>query len=407
MKKLIINLVTIMVVLFQAALYVFAAEDTQQLNREVLELYPGQSFRLALTDGNDSYICYTGNESIATVTQKGLVTAQSAGTTEIRCVISEKKTLKCTVNVKSGKSPESVVLTDNVLTMLKGESYVLGARVIPEKNDSYKKFISSDESVISVDQNGNIKAVNTGNAVVTVESESTAVSSACLIKVVEYGDEEDTLKGVSGVLYNAQGEHMQNTIVNLSNGEFNRNVRTNSSGVFLFDNVTMGSYVLTVYDRGLTNEGVSSNIAVSTGDIHLSCILSDTALAVLYGSNVSSSDNLRDIQIMQKNVDMNTGETYDITTVLTPSGAKGNKLVYRSEDTSVADVDETGRITALNEGGTVIYISNEDGTITRKMTVNVTRYGAGLFGVALFSMLSFIIVLIITVYFHLRKNNNE
>ena len=79
---------------------------------------------------------------------------------------------------------------------------------------------------------------------------------------------------------------MQNTIVNLSNGEFNRNVRTNSSGVFLFDNVTTGSYVLTVYDRGLTNEGVSSNIAVSTGDIHLSCILSDTALAVLYGSNV-------------------------------------------------------------------------------------------------------------------------
>ena len=100
---------------------------------------------------------------------------------------------------------------------------------------------------------------------------------------------------------------------------------------------------------------------------------------------------------------MTSGETYDIAAVLTPSDAKDQKLIYRSEDPNVADVDSTGRITALNEGGTIIYVSSQDGTVSDKMTVNVMRYGTGIFGMSIFIMLTFIAVLIITVYHHLRR----
>ena len=403
MKKFLSVFVMSVILIIGITVSVCAVDGSGNLSRENVELFPGDSFRVAASYGNSSCAFYTNDESVASVTQDGIITAVKTGTTKIRCVDSRGNESECEVKVKSGKGSEKVVLSDNVITMVKGDRYTLGARVISDKENAYKKFVSSDEKVAAVDAEGNITAQNIGTAVVTVETESTAVSAGCIVNVVESTEQDNKKIDVRGVLYNASGDKMQNTVVSLSGGAYSAEVRTDEDGKFAFSNVNSGRYIFTVSSGTVPGEGISANVVIYSGETRLSCILTDTSVSVIYGSNVSSANNLRDIEFAQKNIYLVTGDTYDTGVILTPVSSVGGKLIYTSENTDVADVDNTGRIIALNEGGTVIRVSNEDGTVTDKMTVNVKRYGTGMFGTAIFIMLSFIAVLIITVYFHLKK----
>lgn len=403
MKKFLTGFVMSVMLIIGITVSVCALGNNGKLSREAVELFPGDSFRVAVSYDNSSCTFYTNDESVASVTQDGIITAIKAGTTKIRCVDSRGNTSECEVKVKSGKGPETVVLSDNVITMVKGDKYTLGVRVIPDKESAYKKFVSSDENVAAVDTEGNITAQSIGTAVVTVETESTAVSAGCIVNVVDSTEQNNKKVDVCGVLYNASGDKMQNTVVSLSDGAYSAEVRTNEDGKFAFSNVNPGRYVFTVSSGTMSGEGISANVVIYSGETRLSCILSDTSLSVMYGSNVSSANALRGIEFTQKNIDLVTGDTYDTGVILTPVSSGAGKLIYTSENTDVADVDNTGRIIALNEGGTVIRVSNEEGTVTDKMTVNVKRYGTGMFGTAIFIMLSFIAVLIITVYFHLKR----
>lgn len=402
MKRVIVSVLTVVILCIFFNVGVNAEAETVSLNKDDIVLFPGQSFYLKLTNGKDNYSCLTENESVASVTQNGVITAQNPGNTVIKC-ITGNTTLKCKVTVKKGQKPTEVILTSNVLSMVKGEQINIGARIIPEKQDAYINYVSSDESIITVDKNGNVNAVDQGSAVVTVETESAAVSASCLVQVSAAPGDISQQSELCGVIYNARGDKLQNTYVMISGGSLSETGFTDEDGRFYFKQIPQGAYVLTVGGIEGVNTGVSANIFVNSESINLSCILMDGELAVLQGSNNITAGNIRDIKLMQGNIKMTSGETYDIAAVLTPADAKGQKLLYRSEDPKIADVDKMGRITALNEGGTIIYVSTPDGTVSDKMTVNVTRYGTGIFGMSIFIMLAFIAVLIITVFYHLKR----
>lgn len=362
---------------FSACVFSVSADGiTAQLSRELVNLYPGQSFQLTLTDNDTKQYYYTSaNQSVADISPSGLISARNTGITEITCHLSDGKELKCTVNVKEGKSPELIRLDKQMITLTKGESSQLSAQVLPEETADYINFSSSDETIVSVDQEGNIQALNAGAAVITVESESTAVSAGCFVRVLSEKNDSKFSTDVKGVLYNASGEKLINTPLTISNDEFSQKVTTDKNGQFQFTDISGGNYVFTVFSSDTDENGISSNISVNTENIRLSCILTDSGVAVLYGSNISSGKSLREIKLSQKNIKLNTGDTFDISCTLSPADAEIGELIYKSENTEIADVDESGRITALNEGGTVIHVTSSDGRIKEKMTVNVTRYG--------------------------------
>lgn len=404
MIKKIVAVISVMIS-FCLTLCVNAEGIFPELNRELINLYPGQSFRLALTDYSGKYVFTTQNAEVATVDPSGNVTGNNVGITEITCTLAGDKELKCTVNVKSGKSPSSVTLDQQIITLTRGESAQLNARVLPQETGNYMNFSSSDESVVTVDQNGTINALHAGTAVITVESESTAVSAGCFVRVLSDDSDSEFSTDVSGVLYNASGEKLTNMPIGIFSGDSSAKLTTDSNGQFRFEKIKGGTYVLTVYGKNGSEDGISTNIIVNAKNMRLTCILTDEAVSVMYGSNTVTAGTVRDIRVSQKNIRLNSGETYDISCALTPPDAKDSRLFYRSENTDIADVDSSGRITALNEGGTVIFISSSDGRITEKMTVNVTRYGVGMFGMAIFMMLAFIIILIITAFVYLRKKD--
>lgn len=120
------------------------------------------------------------NPSIATVDQNGKVTAINDGRAKITASAGGF-TASCTVICVS-IPVAAVVLNKTSLSLAKGSSETLTATVSPrDATDNTVKWSSDNPSVATVDQNGQVTAVNAGNAVITASAGD--VSATCEVSV--------------------------------------------------------------------------------------------------------------------------------------------------------------------------------------------------------------------------------
>ena len=133
----------------------------------------------------------SSDTAVATVDEKGKVTAISKGTTVISATTVDGGFIaQCTVTV-SEDTPE-VVAVENVsldkktLTVDIGESEKLTATVKPD-NAANKNVIwsSNDEDVASVDANGRVTAISRGTATITVRTEDGNFAAQCKVTVTD------------------------------------------------------------------------------------------------------------------------------------------------------------------------------------------------------------------------------
>lgn len=78
------------------------------------------------------------------------------------------------------------------------------------------------------------------------------------------------------------------------------------------------------------------------------------------------------ITLDSSSITMKEGETKKITATVTPSGAS-QEITWKSNNTKVATVDQTGNIKAEGEGTTQIIVTTKDGTISKEILVTVER----------------------------------
>lgn len=83
--------------------------------------------------------------------------------------------------------------------------------------------------------------------------------------------------------------------------------------------------------------------------------------------------NISDITLNDYVVSLDTEETYQIEASVTPATADAAKLVYESEDESIAKVDKTGKIAPVAAGSTNIRVYAPDRAVYNYVTVNVTE----------------------------------
>ena len=380
-----------------------SAEQVPALSRELINLYPSQSYRLTVTDTRHDCVFSVADSSIAVIDNKGVVTAKSIGITEASCTLGTGEILSCTINVKQGVSPEGINLSQNNITLLAGEQAELEAAVIPAGENDYIFYQSSDEDVVQVDQSGNISAVSPGVAVITAETESTAVSASCIVRVLSDSGYNDFGAQVTGVLYDASGELMPNTPVEIKGRLTTEKLTTDSRGRFLFRSIGTGSYVLTVYTGLSDEESVSSDLIITSPDIRISCICTGSGLGILYGSGTDSGRMLRDIELVQNRAELNIGDTYNIAFTTLPSDAADTEILYSCSDTAIAEVDSEGRITALKDGMATVFVSSSDGRIIKRFTVVVLQGSIGKFEWALIQLQLLLIIIVIVLYFKLRN----
>ena len=125
----------------------------------------------------------TSDPNVATVSG-GKVTGVGEGTAQIVARLSNGASCSCEVTVR-GTLARSVRLDRSKATMQVGDSLTLSAKVKPAEYDLENlEWFSSDESILWVDQYGNVTGVGKGKAKITVVA-SSGVTDVCTIKVNE------------------------------------------------------------------------------------------------------------------------------------------------------------------------------------------------------------------------------
>ena len=166
--------------------------ESISLNKDNLTLEEGatEQLKATITPSDATYrnVTWTSsNDSVASVDNSGNVTAKSIGTAVITATTKDGKSADCTVTVKKKEiAIDYIYLNTSYLSVKKGGSTKLTATVGPDNTTFSKavKWTSSNESVATVDTDGNVKAIAAGNATITAETVNGKTAS-CSISVYE------------------------------------------------------------------------------------------------------------------------------------------------------------------------------------------------------------------------------
>ena len=147
--------------------------DSITLNKSSLTLGVGEQYDLnsSIPNNTAAYyrLYYSNNTAIAPVQKAGgLVTAKTAGTTTIRCKLSNGKEAICKVTVKS--APSRVTVSDKSATLKVGQSKTLKATLNNNAYSYRSTWTSSNTYVATVNSTGKISAKSQGTATITYKT---------------------------------------------------------------------------------------------------------------------------------------------------------------------------------------------------------------------------------------------
>ena len=141
-------------------------KEVEVIINQTYKLNPNLSPTTAVTT-----LLYSSNDtSIVTVDENGLIKGVSEGETHVVIKSKEYPNVSLRVLVRVRKPPvEKIEAVDN-LTLDYNETYQLEWDVLPDIADKTVRFESSDESIVSVDENGLVTAYKYGKATVKIIS---------------------------------------------------------------------------------------------------------------------------------------------------------------------------------------------------------------------------------------------
>ncbi len=172
--------------------------------------------------------------------------------------VPDKQIEKITVSIEGGNN-----------NIKKGETKKLSVQILPEEaKDHEVEYISSNKSIATVDSNGNIIGIKSGEATITVKAKENEVSGSIKVKVYT---------PVTG------------------------------------------------------------------------------------------------ININEDNIFLQEGESYELKVAVLPEDADNKNIIYKSQDSSIAEVSKTGIVKGLKQGNTKIIIQTEDGNKTKELQVTVVK----------------------------------
>lgn len=284
----------------------------------------------------------SSDESVATVSQTGLVTALKEGSSAITVITNDggfKATCDVTVN-KKVIAVTSVVLGNTELTLVEGEEEKLAVAVTPENaTDKSVVWKSGNESVATVSQEGLVTAVGEGKATITVKTNDGGFSASCEVTV------KKKVIAVTGVKLSAasmtlrEGDKGTLTATVEPANATNKNVEwwTSDLDVVSVTSTSGGSNGY-VEARGAGKATVT--VKTEDGEFSASCEITVEKKEV----------PVTGIALEQSSLLLPVGNTYTLRAHVQPSNATDQDIQWGSSNGGVATVDQTGKVTAVAAG---------------------------------------------------------
>lgn len=258
----------------------------------------------------------SSNEDVATVDENGVVTAVGAGETDITAAVQDAD-ISSVTHVKVVILPTGVDAPDTLELYTNGESEKsLDAKIVPEDATEVKlAYVSSDEGVATVDENGLVTAVADGKCTITAyviaDAPATAESATQEADAVVTGDEDATSEAATD------------------------------------DGIAMMPEDLADVDSafGVVPDGMKAE------------------------TEVTVSTKVEKIELDQTKGSLKVGNSVTIKATVTPDEATDKTVTWSSSDEKVATVDSNGKVTAVSSGNATITATAGQESANYEVTV--------------------------------------
>ena len=251
---------------------------------------------------------------VATVDETGAVTGVASGTAEISCQTADDQSLSPTLNVVAMKEPEIYLQSGDIYSdpLAGGVSF----------DTEGIEWRSANKDVVRVDESGNIRAVNGGEAEITCSVEGQKLTGK--VYVMSLPERAYTAVGMSSKLQ-------------LSNAG-------NSSVLWKSSDESK------VKVTGGVLQGVGAGTARITATANNKSLSCDVSVVQLSNSSLTMKEESK-------------------TKTIKVAGAEGQEVKWASADSTIAQVSQTGEITPISEGKTMVFCNIGPSTMSIPVTI--------------------------------------
>lgn len=274
-----------------------------------------------------------------------------------------KVSARCRLTIK--EDPVTSITTDvTELSMIKGDVYQVGTAIEPENpsDPTLNWSVVTGQNVVSVDQTGNITALEVGTATVMVEGVNHSGRPAQAYIRVSVRDRLLSIKFEETNVEVAEKGTYQLNVIFEPDENVNKTLHFKSSDT---DVVTVDESTGEI--TGVRNGGMAV-ITCWAEDIGpqevISCLVTVTP-EVIPATGFEISPESQTVQV---------GHNFDIVPRFEPENTSDKTILYESMNPSIARVDENGRVTGVSAGITVITctpVQNVGNLKTKTCTVTV------------------------------------
>ena len=252
-----------------------------------------------------------------------------------------------------------VKLDKTSLELNLGDESKLVATVMPNgaKNKSVT-WESSDSKVVSVDANGNIKALKAGKATITVTTKEGNYTAEATITV------KKKIVDVTGVELNKKS-------LNLTIGDkakltatIKPSNATNKELAWTSSNTSVATVDASGNIKALKEGTATITVTTKDGNYKATCTVKVTKPVVI---------NVTGVTLNKTSLTLVEGNKSTLTATVKPSNATNKGVTWASSNTSVVTVDSKGNIKAVKPGTATITVTTKDGNYKATCTITVTE----------------------------------
>jgi uncharacterized protein YjdB len=337
----------------------------------VLHLGVGATIRLdaevSPPNASDQTITWSsGNPDVATVDSAGNVTAVASVLEPVTIYARAANGVQgaSAITVVASEPLTGVVVSPSSLTLIEGHTSQLIASVEPESvEDRTVTWSSSDDTVATVDSNGLVTAVAIGvGGPVTITAKSvldndSTKTGACTVTV-----SPDPGPGVT--LVNSITLDKTSLSLSLPGGSYTL------TPTVLPDNATDDTLTWTSTNELVATVNDGTVTAVGEGTAVITAAATDES-GVTATCSVTVVIPVESVSLDEDTLDLTVNDEHTLTATITPPGATNKALIWKSNNSAVAEVDQNGKVTARAKGTATITVTTASGGYTDTCTVVV------------------------------------
>ena len=300
----------------------------------------------ATVNTDDALVWETSNDKIVTVTD-GKIKAVSVGEATVTVSVSGKEVSKSFKITVKTPDPVSVVIS-GAMQIAAGETLQLTAKVLPSLASQNVTWSSEDDNIASVDTSGKVTAKQPGTVKIYAAATDT-VKNSVTIEVIAPDPNGITISGSETVYLGEKATYVATVTPNLASQEIKWSVNNTEMATI------SETGELTPLQEGTIKVTATSKIKGSVkGEILVT--ISKPAITAL------------DIEGPEKAF---VGDVNQYTIKSEPQYAD-TSVTWSVSDTSLATIDNTGKLTGLKDGTvTITATSKENQEITKEMTITI------------------------------------